>query len=183
MMRAQFTELMVQRLYFLTRSCFVKMFFKTTSKSSELPSAEKTWTFSSKTVVICRSCTLEQAPLGKTQMISIFLDLRTLSIAALPVSPEVATITVTWLHFFLLKYSINWATQVSDRSLNASVGPCQSSATWISPTTFSTGIISSWSKTLVNAAEMIPLIKQNFLLEYQPSQNAVTSEAGRGGGG
>ena len=49
----------------------------------------KTWTLSSMTVVICSSCIREHRPLGKRTTMSAQRKPLTLSIAALPVSPDV----------------------------------------------------------------------------------------------
>lgn len=102
-----------------------------TWQSSKDPSTERLCTFSSSTVVIWASCTGLTFPLGyKMKTDTSFFPLNPY-IAADPVSPLVAPITVKWCRSFPFfpsfrltrKYSNKFPRNCNATSLNANVGP------------------------------------------------------------
>ena len=59
-------------------------------QSSKVPLSAMLWTLASSTVVICRRCTSEVRPSGWRMKMSVVSRPRNASMAAEPVSPEVA---------------------------------------------------------------------------------------------
>ena len=92
-------------------------------QSSKLPSMAKLWTLGAMTVVIWRRCTSETRPLGCSMKISTRSRSRQASIAAEPVSPEVAPTMVTRCFLRASTASNSRPTTCSAKSLKASVGP------------------------------------------------------------
>ena len=71
------------------------MAFTSAWQSSKVPSMATAWTLGSVAVVIMRRCTSETRPFGNRMTASTRLEPRNASMAAPPVSPEVAPTTVT----------------------------------------------------------------------------------------
>src|SRR5450759_26455 len=90
---------------------------------SKVPSTASACTFESGTVVIMRRCTSEMRPCGNSTTTSTWARPRNASIAAPPVSPEVATTMVVRSPRSRSTWSISRATSCIARSLKASVGP------------------------------------------------------------
>ena len=78
----------------LAEAEIVEQAFTSAWASSKLPPMAMAWTFFSRAVVICRRCTGETRPSGNRIATSMRSRPRKASIAAPPVSPEVAPMTV-----------------------------------------------------------------------------------------
>ena len=93
-MRAQLIELTPESRARSRKAWWLNMPFTIAWQSSKVPSIASAWTLSSATVVIIRRCTSEMRPCGNSTKRSVRARPRNASIAAPPVSPEVATTMV-----------------------------------------------------------------------------------------
>ena len=115
-------------------------------QSSKLPSSAILNTFGASTVVIWRRWTLDTRLCGCMIKISMLSQRRQPSIAAEPVSPDVAPITTTfWLRFFN-KWSSKWPKNCNAKSLNARVGPWNNSKIHSLWPVWTKGAMASWRK-------------------------------------
>ena len=90
MMRAQLIELTPDSDTRSRKAWSLNMSFTSAWQSSKLPSMASAWTFFAADVVICRCCTGETRPFGNRMKMSVRSRPAKASIAAPPVSPEVA---------------------------------------------------------------------------------------------
>ncbi len=104
------------------------------------------WTFGSYGVVICRRCTSEIRPAGWRKKTSTRAEPRNASIAAEPVSPEVAPTMVTRAPRRASTASNMRPTSCSATSLKASVGPWWSSRIQSFGPSCISGQRAGWSK-------------------------------------
>ena len=97
-------------------------------QSSKSPSIANAWTLGLPTVVICRRWTSDTRPRGKRMNTSTWDWSANASIAAAPVSPEVAPTIVARAPRCRSTRFIAWPSHCMAKSLNASVGPWKSSS-------------------------------------------------------
>jgi hypothetical protein len=115
-------------------------------QSSKLPSIATLWTLGASTVVICRRWTSDTRPAGCSTTTSSDGRPTQAAMAAEPVSPEVATTIVARSDRRASSASNILPTSCSATSLNASVGPWNSSSTWSPGSTSTSGSTSGASK-------------------------------------
>ncbi len=94
-MRTKLIELTAERRCWVRNASSANIALTRAWQSSNVPSMARLWMFCDPTVVIWRRCTSEILPRGCNTTASIDGRSRNASIAAEPVSPEVATTTVT----------------------------------------------------------------------------------------
>ena len=128
-MRAQLIELTPPSLTSSRKAWSLNIAFTRFWQSSKVPSIATAWMLVSFGVVIIRRCTSETRPLGNRMMQSTAVEPRNASIAAPPVSPEVAPTMVSRSLRCASVKSISRASNCIARSLKASVGPWNSSST------------------------------------------------------
>ena len=127
MIRAQLMELMAASLISSRKDSSLNIALTKFWQSSNVPSMATLWTLGASTVVICRRCTSETRPLGWRMKISMASRSRQASMAAEPVSPEVAPMTTTRAPRLPSTWSKRRPTSCNAWSLKASVGPWNSS--------------------------------------------------------
>ena len=138
MIRAQLIELTADRFCSSRKAVSLNIALTMSWQSSNEPSSAMLWTLLDSTVVICRRCTSDVRPFGCRMKMSIASRSRQASIAAEPVSPEVAPTMVTRSFRFARTVSNRRPSSCSATSLNASVGPWNSSITQV--------LWSSWTR-------------------------------------
>src|SRR5690554_6340913 len=95
----------------------------------KLPSMAMLWMLSPRMVVICRRCTSDTRLCGCRMKMSAFSQRRQPSMAAEPVSPEVAPMITTRSPRLVRTWSSRRPSSCRAKSLKASVGPWNSSIT------------------------------------------------------
>ena len=123
-----------------------KRAFTRSWQSSKVPSTARLWTLGESTVVICRRWISLTRPWGCS--ITISMPARPLvdSMAADPVSPEVAPMIVTRSPRRSISRSNSGPTSCRATSLNARVGPWKSSSSQRPAPRSRRGVMSGWSK-------------------------------------
>ncbi len=129
MMRAQLIEFTPDSATRSRKPWSLNMSFTRLWQSSKLPSTASACTLAAVGVVICRCCTGDTLPCGKRMKMSVRSRPAKASIAAPPVSPEVAPAIVARWPRSASTWSISRASSCIATSLKASVGPWKSSRT------------------------------------------------------
>ncbi|MNN76317.1 hypothetical protein D3C81_1926890 [compost metagenome] len=105
------------------------------------------WMFSPRMVVICRRCTSDTRLCGCMMKMSTFSQALQPSMAAEPVSPEVAPMITTRSPRLASTWSSRRPSSCRAKSLKARVGPWNSSSTHSLPFSWRSGATALWSKT------------------------------------
>ena len=145
-MRAQLIELTAESCTSLRKAVSLNMAFTRSWQSSKVPSTAMLCTLSEATVVICRRCTSETRPLGCRMKISMRSRSRQASIAAEPVSPEVAPTMVMRRPRADSTLSNSRPTACRAKSLKARVGPWNCSISQVRSSSCLSGATAPWSK-------------------------------------
>ena len=128
------------------------MAFTRSWQSSKLPSTATLCTLADGTVVIWRRCTSVTRPRGCNTKMSRASRSRQASMAAEPVSPEVAPTIVTRSPRRASSWSNSRPTSCRAMSLKARVGPRNSSMSQIPSSSATSGATSGWSKPAYDSA-------------------------------
>ena len=139
--------LTAERFISARKSASANIAFTRSWQSSKLPATARLVTFGASTVVICRRCTGETRPSGCSIVMRARESPATAAIAALPVSPLVApTMVMRWS-----RASSTWSNMrprnCMATSLNASVGPWNSSRMKRRSSTCTSGATAGWPKS------------------------------------
>ena len=123
-----------------------KSAFTSAWQSSKVPAMATLWTLGSAAHVIWRRCISETLPAGWSTTTESASRPRNASIAAAPVSPEVAARIVAVRPRLANTASSRRATICSAKSLKASVGPWKSSCSQRFGPSWISGAVAGWSK-------------------------------------
>ena len=144
MIRAQLIELTAESRISSRKAASLNIAFTRSWQSSNVPSMATLWTLGDSTVVICRRCTSDTRPFGCRMTMPMDARSRQASMAAAPVSPEVAPTMVTRSPRLVSTWSNSRPSSCSATSLKARVGPWNSSSSHRSLSSWRSGVTARW---------------------------------------
>jgi hypothetical protein len=145
-MRAQLIEFTAESRISLRNGASLNIAFTRSWQSSKSPWTAMLRMFEESTVVICRRCTSLVRPSGCRITMSMAARSRHASMAALPVSPEVAPTMVTRSPRLASTWSNSRPSSCIAMSLKASVGPWNSSSENTPGSICTSGAVAAWPK-------------------------------------